>query len=403
MINIIHQLRMANGSLAKQRILRQHKDDPAWRQYLRWVYDESINYGVSPPNDGTFVDHVDPHQLFPVLSALQNMAPGSSKQRAAQAYSEQYGELFRLALGRSIRAGVTATTLNKIMPGLIPVFKVMLAKEVENKRYPLLASTKFDGVRVVAFVQNDKSVVLKTRNGKELNIASLKLQMRKWPLGVYDGELVHGDGLQAGRTSITGSVNKVLKGSWNDLDEYTYCIFDYVPFSEWFEQKGSISYAARYAHLKCHDPQSLNVRVVEQVTVANDLETDYLYQLLVLKGYEGLILRSSEDPYVWKRSEKLIKMKATNECKLRCVDLIEGKGKYEHMIGALVCQGTVKGKEIEVKVGSGLSDFDRTRDAEQFLNHSIEVLYNDVTKDSKTGQWSLFLPRFKRIAGRMET
>ena len=151
--------------------------------------------------------------------------PGNAARNFALECSQTYGEIFRLILGGSLRAGVSVTTINSVYPGLIDTFKVMLAKDTDAIRYPILASTKYDGVRLIAFVKPLGDVVLKTRQGKVLHIESLEKQLSSQVAGVYDGELVEGNGKQAGRTGITGSVNKCLKGSATDIENYTFCIF----------------------------------------------------------------------------------------------------------------------------------------------------------------------------------
>lgn len=399
MISIIHQLRLASGSLAKQKVLRQHKDNQLWQQYLVAVYDTSINYGVSPPNDATFVDDVHVPDLLSALEELAAMPGGNAKRDFANTCSLHYGELFRLALGGSIRAGVTATTINKIMPGLIREFKVMLAKEVENPKYPLLASLKYDGVRLVAFVKENGFVTLKTRAGKTLDFIALRQQMSLCPPGVYDGELVSGDGLQAGRTKITGQVNRVLKGTDRHISDCSFWIFDRLSLEEWQTRDDTLPYEQRFDLLCASVPESNFVKVAQQTLMQDQASVDQMYAHAVHRGFEGLILRSQHDPYVWKRSQMLIKMKATNECVLHCVGLLEGKGKYTGMIGALLCEGQIKGKHISVKVGSGLSDWDRAKSAQEFVNKAIEILYNDIVLAEGETAYSLFLPRFKRVRG----
>ncbi len=95
----------------------------------------------------------------------------------------------------------------------------------------------------------------------------------------------------------------------------------------------------------------------------------------------------------------MVKMKATEEMELTCVGTTEGTGKYEGMIGALVCQGSIGAKDINVKLGSGLTDHDREQPPEYYIGKDIDVLYNDIVKAEGSTRYSLFLPRFKRVVG----
>jgi len=132
-------------------------------------------------------------------------------------------------------------------------------------------------------------------------------------------------------------------------------------------------------------------------------EVNAKYRDLLSRGYEGLIVRYLGDQYTWdtssKRSGLMIKKKATNEIELTCVGTTEGTGKYEGMIGALICHGYIDDKWVQVKLGSGLSDHDREQPPEFYIGLTVEVLYNDVVRAKDATHYSLFLPRFKRIVG----
>ena len=399
-IQIVHRLRRAQGSIAKKKVLAKHKDDKVWQAILLAMYDTSINYYITKVEDNTFKDITDVRSMLSSLKVLSSRAmTGNSARGFAESCSSQYGELFRLILAGSLKAGVSTTTINKIYPRLIPIFPLMLAQDAEVKNYPMLVSTKYDGVRLLAFVDVDKKTILKTRSGKRIQIDSLIAEMDLQDSGVYDGELVSGDGKQAGRSTITGAVNKCLKGSATDIRDYTYCIFDWIHTVEWKRQECNLSYNERYRQLYNYLVETNNIKRAEQSIVYNDKEVEVLFKDRIDKGYEGLILRSANDLYVWRRSDALIKKKATYECVLDCVGVKPGTGKYEGMIGAVICEGKIDDKYIRVNIGSGLSDWDRTLTCEHFMGNKIEILYNDIVSPSESDTYSLFLPRFKRILG----
>lgn len=400
-IEIVHELRMARGSIRKKAILKTYWDNDEWKAILRMMYDTSINYYTSAPNDNTFVDEdIDTYAMLDDLEMLSSRHyTGHAARDFALECSQQYGEIFRLILGGSMRAGVSITTINSVYPGLIDEFKVMLAKDTDIRRYPVLASTKYDGVRVLAFVHGEGHVQLRTRQGKVLQIESLQHAMKYFAAGVYDGELVSGSGLQAGRTVITGQVNKCLKGTATDIDDYTFCVFDFIPLDAWDRQQCTWTYAQRYKALQDSAFPTFNVRIAEQEQVDNANAVEELFQDKLDKGYEGLILRDEADPYLWKRSTSLIKKKATKECVLTCIGVLPGTGKYEGMVGSLVCAGRVAGKEVHVKVGTGLSDHDREMASDYYIGKEIEIAYNDLVRAKNRTIYSLFLPRFLRLKG----
>jgi DNA ligase-1 len=403
MISIVHALRRAKGSNAKLKILKSHSNNFQWIKFLSYTYDSSKNYYVSPPADTTFIDDLcDYNEMFNVLDRLSTgNYIGQSGRDIAKSASKLYGEVFRLVLAGSINAGVSVTTINKAYPGAIPEFKVMLAEDVVVTKFPILASTKYDGVRVLAFVYADETI-LRTRSGKQLNIDSLVRNMSKYPEGVYDGELVLGNGLQNDRTGITGHVNSVLKGGSTDIPGYSYVIFDYMPLEDWENKNSSKDYLTRLRELNNFHIPDISIRYSEQTSVNSAKEIESLYEDRIAKGYEGLILRYPEDPYVWSRSSMLIKKKAIKECVLTCTGVKEGTGKYAGAIGSLLCEGKVEGKVVRVNVGSGLSKFDVFQEPEHYIGSKIEVLYNDVIKSDSNEFYSLFLPRFKRKQNNMD-
>lgn len=398
MISVVHELRRASGTNDKLAILEEHEENVEWKNYLFMVYNPFFHYYTGVPADNTFISEpVDCTSMFSDATRLgRRELTGNAARDFAYKCSKTYGELFRLILAKSIKAGVSAITINKAYPGLIPVFNVMLAKEAVPVGYPMLCSTKFDGVRVIAKVY-ETYVELRTRNGKEIKIPSLEAELVGRPPGMYDGELVSGNGKQAGRTQITGEVNRLMKGSLKDLRDYTYCIFDYVTHDEWSAEYTAQPYSVRHKMFKYESTEHAKPAVQYSVNSADQVEE--MFADRISRGYEGVILRYPEDPYLWKRSDRLIKRKAINEAVLTCLGIIEGTGKYEGMIGSLICEGLVKNQEVHVRVGTGLSDYDRDLGEACYIGREIEVDYNDIVRAKNREVYSLFLPRFKRIKG----
>lgn len=401
-IAIVHELRKARGTNKKLEVLKKYRDNDQWKLLLKLMYDTGINYHVSAPSENTFLEDSEANydEMVQALEALSNKTyTGNAARNFAYRCSGQYGELFRLILGGSLKAGVSTTTINKAYPGLIPEYPLMLAKDVPIKVFPIWGSTKFDGVRLIAKNYGHGKASIITRQGKSFDLEELKNEIISLQPGVYDGELVVGDGYQAGRTKITGYVNKVLLGKAKTIPEYTFCIFDYVPLEEWEARECSLTYGMRYHALSIQIPyESLgNIRVVKQELLKSLEEVESMFSDRLQKGFEGIMLRYKDDPYKWKRSDSLIKKKAIKDCRLECFDTTDGTGKYEGMIGALICKGKVSGKFVSVKIGTGLTDTDRHNPPEHYVGSLIDIEYNDLVKPENSDIHSLFLPRFKRV------
>lgn len=97
---------------------------------------------------------------------------------------------------------------------------------------------------------------------------------------------------------------------------------------------------------------------------------------LVKEGWEGtMLIDPDEEYYVGKRVNHSIKLKYRPTADLRCINVVEGEGKYIGMIGALVLQDKM-GRVV--RVGSGLSDSDRLMPAEHFIDYVVEIEYEQI-------------------------
>jgi len=404
MIEIIHALRSTNKRTSKENILKDNKNNEQWKKYLHAVYDNSINYYIKSVPDNTFYSSIEYASMdfdlfFDQLAYLSSRkVTGNAAKEYAIDMSMQYGELFRLVLDRSINAGITKTTINKIYKDLIPEFKVMLGKDQPIQSWPVYGSLKFDGIRLVVFVKNGYARC-KTRSGKDFPLKSLELAMGMCEDGVYDGELIARSGKMVDRTRISGEANKIIKGTSTSIKDYKFMVFDYLTTNEWETETCDRSMRDRMDLLQNCLQQSALIKMVEQKIINNEEEANDWFLELTDQGFEGIILRPIDSLYEWKRSSFLIKKKLIKETKLVCTNVIEGEGKYSGMVGALECEGYAEGVEVYVNIGSGFSDEDRDKDPSFYKGRTIEVLYNSIIRPKDSDRRSLFLPRFKRVLG----
>ena len=109
---------------------------------------------------------------------------------------------------------------------------------------------------------------------------------------------------------------------------------------------------------------------------------------------EGVIVKS---PYnIWKdvRATDMVKFKAELDCDLRVIAVETASGKYEGMLGALVCESD--DHKVQVKVGTGYTDEMRSEFIKQdLIGKIVTITYNARIKDkNRPDVDSLFLPRF---------
>jgi DNA ligase-1 len=120
---------------------------------------------------------------------------------------------------------------------------------------------------------------------------------------------------------------------------------------------------------------------------------------MVNAGFEGIMIKNLDAPYLCKRSTDWMKWKPTITVDLQVIGLEEGTGRNKGRLGALVCNGVDDGKEITVNAGSGFSDTERDslwEDRNLIVGRTVEILADAVTQN-QDGTYSLRFPRFVRF------
>ena len=126
-------------------------------------------------------------------------------------------------------------------------------------------------------------------------------------------------------------------------------------------------------------------------------EVDQIVEPIWARGGEGAMLNSISGFYEKKRSKELLKVKKTQEFILVVTDVIEGTGKFEDMLGALV----VDYNGTRLGVGSGFTEPQRRHiwdNAQDYIGRKIEIdSFGEST--NMMGTKSLNCPIFKRFVG----
>ena len=308
---------------------------------------------------------------------------------------------------RDLRCGVSEATANKIWPGLVPDYPVMLASGFEQKliqkiKWPAVVQHKLDGMRFNAIIKNGK-VEFRTRNGKlvegleDLEAEFLSLNTVDYPV-VYDGELlVKESGKILDRKTGNGILNKAVKGTISGTEASMVCatLWDVIPYDEFLQGKTTATYKVRLATLEALQFTN-KISLVETTYVNNITEATSLFENYLAQGHEGTILKNLESPWEAKRAKHQVKFKGELECDLRCIDWEEGTGKNVGRLGALVLESD--DSTVRVSVGTGFSDADRANlTREKVIDKIIAVKYNERIQDKNSSQGSLFLPVFLEV------
>jgi ATP-dependent DNA ligase len=345
--------------------------------------------------------------LLPGLQALSSRrATGNAGiyhlQTMLQALNVNDAEVLERIIGKDLKCGASGSTANKVWPGLIAEFPCMLCTPSDEKilskfKFPAFAQLKMDGMRFNAIVKDGKCE-FRSRNGKEINLlGNLEQEFVKLADGqnlVFDGELlVVVEGNIQDRQTGNGILNKAVKGtiSAKEAESVQATVWDCIPYHHFVEGKGSTQYLTRFAILESASLPH-KIRLVESSVVASLDEAEAIFERYLAQGQEGIILKDMSGIWEDKRVKTQVKFKAELDCDLRVVGIQPGTGKYEGMVGALLCESS--DGVIQVDVGSGLSDDDRRRD--DYIGKIVAVTYNARIKN-KQGKQSLFLPRLIEV------
>lgn len=387
------KLRATSSTLDKKAICTELKNQMLYAKLIEYIYSPYKAYYIKGRKPNLCNVEEPTPDLFHLLDLLNTrVLSGHAAQNSVKTWASTHGDLIYLVLDRSLGGGVSYKILTD--SGFhIPKFQVQLAKEGTKKRhYPLYAQVKYDGVRLL---YNTTEKTFFTRSGKSFKSKTMSSWFKDFPEGyMIDGEIVLDTNVQEDRQVVSGYITKLLSG--NVIVPYNkmiYQAFD-ILYEKDFRDANIVPtwYTDRFNKLSSMLISNKNVQIAKTIGVNSDIEVDTLFDQIIDSGGEGLILKRPDHKYSYKRSDDWEKLKATYSETFLVTGVEEGKGKYEGQIGALICENTKLG--IKTKVGSGLTDYLRSLNDDNFIGKSVEILFNTVTTNEK-GEKSLFLPRFK--------
>jgi ATP-dependent DNA ligase len=409
-LDILNEIASTSSRNEKEAIIRREKDNELLRRVFFLAYDPFTQFYIRKipeyeRNESTHAASLA--GLLPGLQALSSRrATGNAGiyhlQTMLQALNVKDAEVLERIIGKDLKCGASGSTANKVWPGLIAEFPCMLCTPSDEKilskfKFPAFAQLKMDGMRFNAIVKNGKCE-FRSRNGKEINLlGNLEQEFIALARGlniVYDGELlVVVEGNIQDRQTGNGILNKAVKGTISPKEAASVhaTVWDCIPYDQFTAGACSLPYSTRFGMLEAVS-DSNKIHLVESTIVASLDEAEAIFERYLAQGHEGIILKDMSGIWEDKRVKTQVKFKAELDCDLRVVGIQPGTGKYEGMVGALLCESS--DGVIQVDVGSGLSDDDRCR--HDYIGKIVAVTYNARIKN-KQGKQSLFLPRLIEV------
>jgi hypothetical protein len=417
MINELFELLAAtSGRNDKIALLKKYESNELLIHVLSQALDPFINFYMRKiPTFKTKVD-LPRMTLSEAVHALEAISRRKITGDAAKVFL--VGLLMRLEDGdakvlrrivlKDLRCGVSDSTVNKVWPGLIPTYPVMLCSPMEERAlskftWPAFAQLKADAMRFNAIVK-DGSVELRSRKGKELLIhANLREEFLMMANGhniVFDGELlVVKDGILLSRQEGNGILSKAQKGTITSAESAMIqaVVWDQIPLVDFLTGESKSPYKHRFAALvrNVTRTNSPRVSVIESHYVQNFDEAQALFRKYLAEGQEGIVLKDGEAHWVDRRSKTQLKMKGWNEVDLRITGIQYGTGKYEGLMGALL--GATDDGKIVAEVGTGFTDEHRKAIFEENVGKIMTIKYNSRISSKGSDIQSLFLTSFVEI------
>jgi len=217
-------------------------------------------------------------------------------------------------------------------------------------------SEKLDGVR--AYWDGKRLI---SRSGKEFAVPVWFV--KDFPPFEIDGELwtKRGD-----FERIISIVNRQTshKG-WKNI---SYQIFE-LP-----HQKGGLLMRLKVLEKWLEKNPNEFIKIISQEICNGSTHLKKVLDDIDRKGAEGLVVREPDAPYIGKRTSKALKVKKFKDDECVVIGYTNGHGKFEGLVGALVCEW----REKTLKIGSGLSFEERKNPP--LLGSEITFKYNGFTK-----------------------
>lgn len=440
----INKLNDSNSRLHKEEVLKQALamavlGDESAHNFLTFVkatYNPFVTFGIKQvPDTVAIVDAENPWNDFKdLLAKLSNRgltghaARDAIEEISKQFDSEEWNTFCAAVLRKDLRAGISEKTVNKIVKKTdyeIPVFSCQLATSCEDRpemKGEKRLEPKLDGVRTLVMVipadDGEVTVVSYSRNGKIYeNFGHIEAAIRdNWtkiaracanvPQGrsLADGAVFDGEVISASFNELMKHARR--KGGGDALDS-VFTVFDILPLASFREGHCNTRLKHRVGMLdaiRAIVDEIPSVELLPHIMVNLDTAAgrDQFHRYChdqVAAGFEGVMIKEMESPYICKRSTDWMKYKPVLTVDLEVVDVEEGTGKNVGRLGALVCHGVDHGKTISVNCGSGFSDSQRDdiwANRDIVVGQTVEILC-DVISQNQDGTYSLRFPRFVRF------
>lgn len=403
----------------KQALVTNFAANDEFKAVCKLAYDPFMIFGIQPtkaheeiePGE-LFFDENGTHEFLQDLidRKLTGNAAKDALEKQLRTLSKDSAELLIRILRKDLRAGFSESTINKAVPGLIPVFPYMrcsLPKEAKIEEWDwskgIISQEKADsmfanGNRIkgtLFFASRQGSPFPMDEFGDLIEEAKAKLRENFQ----YHGELmVERDGEILAREISNGILNSVLKGGkFGEGERPIYLIWDLIPINA-VKAKGQYNapYLNRLKDIRDTTKNTTHIRMIETKVVTSLAAAYDHFFSLTKQGKEGTVIKRPD--MIWKdgTSKEQVKLKIEAPCELEIYDIADGKigSKNEGLPGALRCRSACGKLKVDVAVKNEKMRKAIEKDRADWNGKIVTVVFNQLLSPSASNDdYSLFLPR----------
>ena len=409
----ITEMEGTSSNKVKLGIIKKYSNDTFIVKVLKYTYNWYKKYGVhvrvlKKHSDLQRDGYID---LFYLLDALEKRTITG---HTAIAYvngfisnlDSKYHDLIYRIIDRDLKIRANGRSINKVIPGCLPTFKVALANNYSPKRVDLeneewFGSRKLDGIRCLIRKEGE-TITAFSRNGKEIEtLGKIKEEVESLSGNfVLDGEICLVD--ENGKEDFQGIMKQIRRKN-HIIENPKYLVFDCITLNEFDEAKGNdnplsnrLNFAKKIVGTKKY------IEVIDQEIVKTEERFTEMVKDAEAQGFEGIMLRKNSD-YEGKRGWNLLKVKkffdeeyTVTDIKMGMMRWIENGSEVEKEVLRNII---IEHKGCRVSVGSGFSKEEREHyhsNPKDILGKTVTVQYFEETQN-QSGGFSLRFPVIKFV------
>jgi DNA ligase-1 len=397
--------------------IKKHSDSEFLQKIFNYTYNPYKKYNVTSKNckkNSELLGHANTYgSIFTLLDDLANrVCTGHNAIANVNRFileNIQYEDLIFNIIDRDLKMGASTSSINKVIPGCIPTFKVALAnpynvKRVDFKSGDWYGSRKLDGVRCICRKEND-IVTFFSRSGKEfLTLGNLENEILKISGNfILDGEICMVD--KDGNEDFQGIMKQIRKKD-HQIEKPKFFVFDYLTLEQFDNQTGVTPLTFRLEigkkKLQMVNINSDMLEFLPQEQLTTEEQFTEMAKDAEEAGFEGIMVRKNVG-YEGKRSHNLLKVKKFHDAEYTVLGttnaFIRWTENGKQVERECLSNITIEHKGCKVNVGSGFSKEQREmyfESPQDIIGKTVTIQYFEESKN-QNGGYSLRFPVLKHV------